>query len=107
MKKKINVDELVSIAIIACVINRNYLEGAVVSAIMVIGSLIEEAVSDTARNSIRKLVEVTPDTAIIEKNGKEVKTDVKTIVTGDIVVLRAGNTIAVDGTIVWSNHKNC
>ncbi len=100
VKRKINVDELVSIAIIACVINGNYLEGAVVSAIMVVGALIEEAVSDTARNSIRKLIEVTPDTAIIEKDGKEIETGVKALVEGDVVILRAGNTIVVDGTII-------
>ncbi len=100
LKKKINVDELVSIAIIACVINKNYLEGAVVSTIMVIGALIEEAVSETARHAIRKLIEVTPDTAIIEKNGKEVEIEVKAVETGDILIFRAGNTIAVDGTVI-------
>ncbi len=100
LNRKINVDELVSLAIIACVINGNHLEGAVVSAIMVMGALVEEAVSDRARHAIRKLIEITPDTAIIEKNGKEIRVEVKTITTGDIVVLRAGNTITVDGTII-------
>ena len=100
LKKEINVDELVSIAIIACVMNGNYLEGAVVSAIMVFGALVEEAVSDSARNSIRKLVEVTPDTTTIEKDGKERKVDIKNVRMGDIVVLKAGDTIAVDGTVI-------
>jgi Cd2+/Zn2+-exporting ATPase len=100
IKKEINVDELVSIAIIACVINGNYLEGAVVSAIMVFGALIEEAVSDTARNAIRRLVETTPDTAVIEKDGREVGIDVKNVKTGDVLVLKAGDTIAVDGVII-------
>ena len=100
LKKEINVDELVSIAIIACLLNGHYLEGAVVSAIMVLGALIEEAVSDTARNSIRKLVEVTPDIAIVEQAGKEVQTHVKDLSIGDIVILKAGDTMAVDGTII-------
>lgn len=100
LNKEINVDELVSIAIIACVINGNYLEAAVVSAIMVFGALVEEAVSDSARNSIRKLVEVTPDSTTIEKNGKEFTVDIKKVRIGDIVVLKAGDTIAVDGTVI-------
>lgn len=99
LNKEINVDELVSIAIIACVINGNYLEAAVVSAIMVFGALVEEAVSDSARNSIRKLVEVTPDSTTIEENGKEFTVDIKKVRIGDIVVLKAGDTIAVDGTV--------
>jgi Cd2+/Zn2+-exporting ATPase len=99
LHKEINVDELVSIAIIACIFNGNYLEGAVVSAIMVFGALVEEAVSDVARNAIRKLVAITPKTTVIEKNGKEIEIDIKNVVVGDIVVLKAGDTIAVDGTV--------
>lgn len=100
LARNINVDELVSIAIIACLINGNYLEGAIVSAIMVIGALVEEAVSDGARNSIRALVEITPETAVVDRNGEEVTTDVKNVRTGDILVIRAGDTIPVDGTLV-------
>lgn len=99
ISKEINVDELVSIAIIACILNGNYLEGAVVSAIMVFGALIEEGVSDTARNSIKKLIEAAPSTAVLERNGKEVEVDIKDIAVNDILLLKAGDTIAVDGTI--------
>lgn len=100
VNREINVDELVSIAVIACVINGNYLEGAVVSAIMVAGALIEEAVSDTARNSIKKLIEVTPNTATIEQDGKELLVDVQDITVNSVLVLKAGDTIAVDGTVI-------
>jgi Zn2+/Cd2+-exporting ATPase len=100
LNKEINVDELVSIAIIACVLNGNYLEGAVVSAIMVFGALVEEAVSDGARNAIRKLVEITPKTTMVEKDGKEIEVDIKKVLVGNIVVLKAGDTIGVDGTVI-------
>lgn len=99
LNKEINVDELVSIAIIACMINGNYLEGAVVSAIMIFGALVEEAVSDSARNSIRKLMAITPKTTTIEKDCKEFEIDIKNVRIGDIVIIRAGDTIAVDGTV--------
>lgn len=100
ISRSVNVDELVSIAIIASVINGNYLEAAVVSAIMVLGALIEEAVSDTARKSIKKLIETTPDTTLLEQDGREIEVDVQTVAIGDIVILKAGDTIAVDGTII-------
>jgi len=90
MAREINVDELVSIAIIACIINGYYAEGAIVSAIMVIGALVEEAVSDSARNSIRALVEVTPETAVLEVHGAEKSVAVKDVKRGDILVIRAG-----------------
>ena len=100
IKKKINVDELVSIAIIACLINGNFLEAATVSFIMVFGAMIEEAVSDYARKSIQGLIEVTPDIAVVEKNGREIERKVSELSIGDIVLVRPGDTIPVDGKIM-------
>lgn len=98
--RQVNVDELVSIALIACVINGNFLEGAIVSAIMVLGTLVEEAVSDSARHAIQKLMEITPETAVIERQGKEMTVPVKEIEKGDVLVVRAGQVIAVDGDVI-------
>ncbi len=99
MKRQINVDELVSIAILACLFNGNFFEAAVVSAIMMFGALVEEAVSDSARNAIQQLMELAPGQATIEKEGGEVQVNVSDIVPGNRVVIRAGETIAVDGII--------
>ncbi len=90
MKRNINVDELVTIAIIACIINGNFFEAAVVSAIMVLGALVEEAVSDSARNAIRHLIKLAPNKATIEKKGREVRVSVSGIVPGEIIVVKAG-----------------
>lgn len=100
LKKKINVDELVSIAIIACLINGNFLEAATVSFIMVFGAMIEEAVSDSARKSIQGLIEVTPDMATVIENGNEVQKQVTEVSLGDQILVRPGYVIPVDGSIV-------
>jgi Cd2+/Zn2+-exporting ATPase len=99
MKRQINVDELVSIAILACLFNGNLFEAAVVSAIMMFGALVEEAVSDSARNAIQQLMELAPEQATIEKEGGEVRVNVSDILPGETIVIRAGETIAVDGRI--------
>jgi len=98
-QRQVNVDELVSIAIIACIANGNFLEAAVVSAIMVAGALMEEAVSDSARHAIEELVKMTPDTARLEKNGEELKVKVSQIIQGDLLVVKAGGIIPVDGIV--------
>ncbi len=98
--RDINVDELVSIAVIACVLNGNFLEAAVVSSIMVFGALVEEAVSDSARDAIRKLLEITPGTAMVERGGKEIEVPVAEIREGDILPIREGQVIAVDGEVI-------
>ncbi|WP_022665398.1 heavy metal translocating P-type ATPase [Desulfospira joergensenii] len=100
MKRQVNVDELVSIAIVACLLNGNFLEAAIVSAIMVTGALIEEAVSDSARNAIEGLIQMTPDTAIREKEGKEEEVTVSRIARGDIMIVKPGSVIPVDGIVI-------
>ena len=100
IKRQMNVDELVSIAIIACLINGNYLEAAIVSAIMVIGAMIEEAVSDSARSAIESLVKMTPDIATIERNGEEVEVTVSSIKKGNVILVKPGDVIPVDGQII-------
>lgn len=101
LARQINVDELVSVAVAACLVSGEYFEAATVSAIMVLGSLLEEAVSESARNSIRALVNLSPATALVEgDDGTEREIPVGEIKPGTIVVLRPGDTVAVDGKIV-------
>lgn len=98
-KLKVNVDELVSIAIVACVVNGYYLEGAIVCAIMVIGALIEETVSDSARKEIEKLIALTPDEAVVELAGIETMMKITEIQIGHIIIIKAGDVFPLDGVI--------
>lgn len=97
---KVNVDELVGIAIVACLVNGNLLEAAVINLIMVFGAFIEEAVSDRARSAIANLVAVTPQTALVESGGRQKRRPIAEIKVGDIVVVKAGEIIPVDGRIL-------
>lgn len=98
--KKVNVDELVSIAIIACVINFYFLEGAIVAAIMVVGALIEESVSDSARKEIEKLISIIPKIGNIEVNNQIVTKEINDIKTDEILIVKSGEIIPLDGVII-------
>lgn len=99
VKRQLNVDELVSLAVIACIVDGSYLEGAVVSAIMVVGALAEEGVSNRSRRSIEQLIASAPQEAILEEAGGERTVPVKELKEGDVVLVKAGEQIPVDGTI--------
>lgn len=99
--REINVDELVSLALIACVATGEFLEAAIVSAIMVAGSLVEELVSQGARNSIRDLVDSSPKTVqVLGEDGGEATVELSSVRPGDRLSIRPGQTIGVDGLIL-------
>jgi len=99
IEKKINVDELVSLAILASLAMGEFLSAAVISFVMVLGSLIEEATASTARKQIQSLVAMTPKEAIVVKNGKTLRKPVSEIFPEDILLIRAGELIPVDAII--------
>lgn len=60
IKQRLNVDELVALAIIANLLEGEFLTAAVASFVMVLGSLIEAATTDNARNAIKSLIKISP-----------------------------------------------
>ncbi|EFL52126.1 heavy metal translocating P-type ATPase [Solidesulfovibrio fructosivorans JJ]] len=100
-ERRVNVDELVSLAIVASLIQGEVLAAAVISFIMTLGSLIEEAVSDGARRSIEGLAALSPQEAVlVTDDGAERTVPVADIRLGDIVLVRPGERIPVDAVIV-------
>jgi Cd2+/Zn2+-exporting ATPase len=99
IEKKINVDELVSLAILASLAMGEFLSAAVISFVMVLGSLIEEATASSARRQIQSLVAMTPKEATVVKNGKTIRKPVSEIFPEDILLIRAGELIPVDAII--------
>ncbi|BBO69925.1 hypothetical protein DSCA_38550 [Desulfosarcina alkanivorans] len=71
LEREVNVDELVSLAIIASLIQGEFLTAAVVSFVMTMGGLIEQVTSESARKAITSLVHITPETATVISGDEE------------------------------------
>lgn len=99
LNKEINVDELVSIAIIAGVLTGEFLSAAVVSLIMVTGALIEDAAGAKARDAIKSLVQCTPETSTIIKNDQMITVNTKDVQLGDMLLIKPGDRIPADAVI--------
>ena len=99
VQRKLNVDELVSLAIIACLVRGEFLEAAFVSFVMMMGSLIEEAASNSARKSIQSLVSITPQTATVLVNGKAITKPITEVKVGEILLVKPGERIPVDAVV--------
>lgn len=100
LERRVNVDELVSLAIVASMLQGEFLTAAVVSFIMTLGALVEEAVSESARRSIQALARMTPDKATLLDDDGERVVPVSDIRVNDRLLVKPGERIPVDGVIV-------
>jgi len=99
IERRLNVDELVALAIIASLLEGEFLTAAVVSFVMVLGSLIEEATTDNARRAIRSLIKISPERATVLVGGKERNVAVSDINVDDILLVKPGDRIPVDAVV--------
>lgn len=99
----IKADVLVSLALIASVVIGEYFAAGEIAWIMTLGSLLEELTVGKAQAGIAELVKLSPTTACRVVNGKEETIAVKDIVVGDVLRVRPGSRIPVDGIILSGN----
>lgn len=72
----------------------------VVTALVVLGSALEVKAKGRSSEAINKLVALQPQTANVVRDGKEVKVPFEEINIGDHIVVRPGEKVAIDGTVV-------
>ena len=96
----IKADLLVSLALIAAAATGEFFAAGEVALIMQIGSLLEDYTSGKAREGIEKLIDMTPRTARVVRDGTTAEIPAEQVVEGDILSILAGETIPVDGTIL-------
>jgi len=98
-QRKVNVDELVSIAIVASILQGEFLTAVLVSFVMVLGALIEQITTGAAHRAIQSLINIHPETATVLVEGKSQTVSIKRVNVGDILLVKPGDRIPVDGTI--------
>lgn len=75
-------------------------EGALLLFLFSLGHALEELALDRARNAVSKLGELTPKTALARRDGQEVELPVDALKLEDVVVVRPGARIPVDGRLL-------
>ncbi|MEM0482577.1 MAG: heavy metal translocating P-type ATPase [Nitrososphaerota archaeon] len=77
-----------------------YEVAALIIAFILLGRYLEHLVRRKASDAIRKLMELQPSTARVVRDGVEVELPVEEVVVGDLIVVRPGERIPVDGVVV-------
>lgn len=98
--KEIDVSVFMSIAIIATVLLREFLSAAAITFFVLIAWFIEEFTVDKSRKAIQEIMEIAPKNALVLRDGKEILLPVEEIRITDVVIVRSGEKISVDGRIV-------
>src|SRR5215203_5165108 len=98
-EKKIGTELFITVAVIVSVLGKEYLAGAVVLMIILIAEYIASASGERARASIKELIGSVPKTAIVKRNGKEEAIQINDLKIGDIILVKAGEKIPVDGKV--------
>jgi len=73
---------------------------AVIIALILVGRTLEARARSKASEAIRRLMDLQPPTARIIRNGAEVETAIEEVRVGDVVVVRPGERVPVDGGIL-------
>ena len=100
MNKHLNVDVLDSTAIGISLVRRDYLTASLITFFLKVGDYLEERIRQKSRESLSKMFQRRDEWAWIKRNGWEMRVNVKDIAVGDLVVVRTGSSIPVDGIVV-------
>jgi len=89
-------------------VNKLYYESAAIVIFFIkIGKFIEGRNKDKTKEALQELMTITPNSALIERDSKEITVTLDEIQKGDIVICKPGEKIAVDGTITeGTTHIN-
>ena len=98
-ERKIGTEVFVTIATLIAMLGREYIAGAVLMVIILIAEFIAALNTDRARASIKALIGSVPQTALVRRDGADVMLPLADVRVADIVIVRAGEKIPVDGIV--------
>lgn len=99
LRLNFTMNTLMTVAVAGALAIGYWEEAAVVAFLFGVSEFLEGYTMEKARQSIRGLMDIAPKTAIIVRNGEEINLPVEEIQVGDIMIVKPGEKIAMDGLV--------
>ena len=100
--KVISIDLLVTLAILGAFVINEFVESAIVAFLFLFGAYLEQRTLAKTRSAIKNLVELVPETAFRKAhNGDFEEVSVEEVEEGDILIVKTGGKIPVDGEVIF------
>ena len=91
---------LMGLATLGAIAMGEYSEAVAVMILFQIGEFFEDKAVDSSRESITELMDIRPDSATVKRGGKSVSVKAEEVEVGEIIEVRSGEKIALDGVVV-------
>lgn len=103
--KSLDMNVLMSVAAIGAMLIGEWSEGATVVWLFAIGSYLQSRSIEKTRQSISGLMNLAPPEAWVEENGQLIKKDVSSIQINDIIVIKPGDKVPLDGVVLFGESS--
>ena len=100
VRRDVGVDAIALVSMAGALALGQYLAGAVVALMLAGGNALEESANRRARRALTALVERAPRSALVRRGDELVDLPVDDVVAGELVLIRAGEVVPVDGMVV-------
>lgn len=94
------IDSLILVGAVGAVFINAFAEGAAVLFLFSVAELLEDYSVERARRSLQELVDLTPKISLVKKEDTFVETPVEEIKIGDVILVKPGERIGVDGKVI-------
>ncbi|WP_336328629.1 heavy metal translocating P-type ATPase [Halovenus sp. HT40] len=98
--RTLGIKTLVTLAAVGAIAIGSYWEAAAVVFLFALGSYLEGRTMRKTRNALEELLEMTPDTATVRRDGEQKEVPAREVEDGEIVIVKPGGKIPVDGDVV-------
>lgn len=103
--KTVNENMLVTISCVGAYLTGNTHEGLMVIILYEIGKILEEVAVNNSRRSISDLMDIKPEVANLKKDDEILTVDPKDVKIGDVIIVKKGDEIPLDGIIIKGSSK--